>query len=169
MYSFINFNPRKFSLRSSPYNTAICASTGNIIHPSGTLIKSACLVREGLTYIEAESRCSFAGMQLFAIDSFEVQSSFISVAGSHFQSSSTAGCWINGHRSSSSSSWFTSNPIAALFSGILWHSGSPSSTGDCLEIEKQGDGEAFAAMNKDCAFKRYFYCQYNVGPIPSTT
>lgn len=70
-----------------------CTSITNLRNPSGVYLKTACLVPIGRTYDSTRSYCIDNQMELFTIDSNEVQTAIIALANSQYGS---GWLWIEG-------------------------------------------------------------------------
>lgn len=63
-----------------------CTSITNLRNPSGVYLKTACLVPTGRTYDSTRLYCTDNQMELFTIDSNEVQKAIIALANSQYGS-----------------------------------------------------------------------------------
>lgn len=78
-----------------PVDTPLCADTRDLFYGT-TYLKSVCLVATDQDYDLSQFKCSSLGMELFMINSPEVQTEFFNYAESKFGTGSGARLWIGG-------------------------------------------------------------------------
>lgn len=128
--------------------TILCDRKTDLIY-SQIYMKSVCEVNEPLTFDDAVLRCQENQMELFVIDSLEVQEEF-------FKFVKSENFWINGRRIDFGP-WFSYGPKQMpIFPGLSW---SPRrNNAKCLSITKPEKN--FEVLTKSCDENLSFYCEF---------
>lgn len=128
------------------------ARRADITSKNGAYTKSVCEIVEKISYNEADKICQSKQMDLFVIDSTDVQSALIKFA----SQSSNDSIWINGRRDDYGV-WSSFNPYRIpIFKGLAWTK--EKSTGMCLSIIL--DNKSILASANSCGEAFKLFCEY---------
>lgn len=135
-----------------------CAATAKIISATGGYIKSLCIMSVALNNDQASQNCIASRMQLFNINSDEVQKSFNHEMVTIFGLGTFSTLWVNG-KLGNDGNWYTFTPNSApLYSNIAWEEGSPAMVGGCLMTTNLLG--PFSIADVDCAEAMWSVCDY---------
>jgi len=149
------------SVRTTTVTTAvidlgICNATHHL-YANGMYLKSLCMVVADLTYDQARSTCTAAGMSLFVINNNVVQNAIQEIAGVRFLDRNYARLWVNGVKNSEGN-WETSEK-ESIFEGIEWLGGDKE-TGECLSILRRDKQDKMSFQGYTCSGGAWGYCEF---------
>jgi len=135
------------------------------LHVNGRYIKSLCVVNQGLNYDQARRKCAEYDMNLFMIDSAEVDEAFFEASEEILKTYAGGHFWINGLREPQTNQWYVSysnKMISALlyedFEWVRKDNINGISNGDCLRLS--GERGPFQGIGVPCASGSWFFCEY---------
>lgn len=147
-------------------NLSVCFRRQDLFH-NGTYLKSSCIINTSQNYAGAEQGCRNNGMELFAIDSSQVQIQFRNSTRQLLINSPRGFVWINGRVDDECRNWYTFNPTRNLmFSAVHWVQHDDfvgRNTGDCLRYTQQYTDDYFA-MGVMCTSSSWYICEFSVPP-----
>jgi len=148
-------------------NLAACWRRADLFH-NGTYLKSSCIINTSQNYAGAEQACRTNRMELFAIDSPQVQTQFRNSTRQLLINNPRGFVWINGRVDDECRNWYTFTPQRNLmFSAVHWvqqESFVGRNTGDCLRYTQQYTEDYFA-MGVACTSASWFICEFSVPPV----
>lgn len=141
-------------------NPSACSYIHDIFDLNGNYLKTACQFSHARSYDEA---CVDLGMNLFIIDSPEVETQILAFATSIFGSGGGSTLWANG-KEDEDGNWFTfdgksSQELMPGIEGVLgskWNN-QFKSVGDCLILKAWGN---FEVGYTTCNTRMYSFCEY---------
>ncbi|KAL7041238.1 hypothetical protein ACKWTF_000684 [Chironomus riparius] len=132
------------------------------LYVDGQYIKSMCIIETGDTYDEARQRCARHGMNLFIIDSAELELVFHQSTTQFLSPYPNGAVWINGMRDEDSHQWMVYNqnrkPKGTLFDGLDWIANGEKS-GNCLTYA--GKNGLYKSMGYPCDTRHWVVCEYD--------
>ena len=166
-------NPRNPTTTERPTESPVLSDCNHVHHlfnlQSGSYMKSSCILRRSGNYEQAEEFCMERNMNLFVIDSSQVQATFFATTTSSLSDYNTGFVWINGRRHENGN-WYTYNPNQLpIYNGIRWVE-SPidgRTSGDCLRYSQEHTGN-YLAMGEPCSSSNYFICEFYNEPVLNT-
>jgi hypothetical protein len=73
-----------------------CIKTKDLYDSSGNFLRSVCVVENYAKHIEADSRCQIYGMQLYNVDTDEVQKALLDFTNTQYSTSKNTSFYIAG-------------------------------------------------------------------------
>lgn len=130
----------------------LCSSKSDFNDLSGKYVKSICEVLKPSNYYDAELACRNAGMELFVVDSTDIQTVLFKFS-RHYR---VEAFWINGRRDNFQP-WSSYTPKKnPIFPGLSWSA--KITTAQCLSIIRSSG--KIEAVPHVCDQVLNFYCEY---------
>jgi hypothetical protein len=116
-------------------DTEYCNNIIDLHDRSGNFLRTVCVVENFALHVEADSRCQIYGMQLYNVDTDEVEKALLDYINTHYSKSNNISFHIDDVKMNSTK---------------------------CVAVTKSGN--VTKLKNISCRLSCYFFCQYNVSP-----
>jgi hypothetical protein len=136
-----------------------CTKSMTLYSKTGSPLKSLCLIEKSSNYQQAISDCANVGMELFIVNSQEVNDAFLKEVNEFYSQYDYARLWVNGRKNAKGEYSPNAPTQTSFYSGASWFENN-NAAGECLSVLKNQKSQSMALSGWKCDGVAYTYCEF---------